>query len=189
MKDSSPYVNCGVVLYNLKKWREDNLSKKITSLLNAGNHMLFYDVQDVINCAVEGKTKVLPPKFNCTTAIFLFDYNNMLRYRWPSTCCTKEEFDDARENPVVVHFTKNQVIQPRPWIEHCQHPFNDCYLNIRSQTSQADAELWSYHPDLINKVANIMYNRISKRLAAITLGFVHSYLYPQLLYKVLFRTK
>ena len=81
MKPDSPYVNCGMILYNLKKWREDGITKKITKVLNSGKHMFFYDVQDVINYTVEGGVKVLPPKFNCTTAVFLFNYMYMIRYR------------------------------------------------------------------------------------------------------------
>lgn len=189
MKDDSPYVNCGVVLYNLKKWREDNLSEKITDNINSGKHMLFYDVQDVINYTVEGFVKVLPPKFNCTTAIFLFHYENMLRYRHPSTCCSKKDFEYAKKHPMVIHYTKNQLIQPRPWIEKCDHPYDEIYLNIKSKTVMADEKLWEYKPDKINRLAYFMYRNIPKIFTATLFGVVHAFLYPLFLYKVLFKTK
>ena len=189
MKGSSPYVNCGMVLYNLKKWREDNLTEKITNVLNSNRHMFFYDVQDVINYTVEGKVKILPPKFNCTTAIFLFDYKDMLKYRRPSTRCTEEDYEDGKNHPVIVHFTKNQVIQPRPWVESCLHPYKDYYLDIRNQTVMADSPLWEYKPGKLNILANFVYIRISKTLAAFAFGIVHAYLYPAFLYKILFKTK
>ncbi len=189
MPDDSPYVNCGVVLYNLKKWREDNLTEKITRVLHSGEHMFFYDVQDVINYTVEGGIKVFPPKFNCTTAIFLFDYKNMLRYRHPTNPCTEEEFKEGQNNPVVVHFTKNQVIQPRPWIEYCDHPYREHYMQIREQTVIKDDPLWKYNRENLNKGAYIMYTRMSKGLTASVLGIVHSYLYPVFLYRFLFRDK
>lgn len=189
MRDNSPYVNCGVILYNLKKWREDNITEKITKVLDSNEHMFFYDVQDVINYTVEGGVKVLPPKFNSTTAIFLFDYEDMKRYRHPSTYCSKEEFEKARSNPVIVHFTKNQVIQPRPWVEGCEHPFDKYYLNVRANTVMRDEEAWTYKPDRLNKIANYMYNHVSKTFTAWLLGIVHGFLYPVALYKVLFKTK
>ena len=189
MKKDSPYVNCGMILYNLKKWREDGLTQKITEVLNSNQHMFFYDVQDVINYTVEGGVKVLPPKFNCTTAVFIFDYKNMLRYRRPSTKCSKEEFEEGKKNPVIVHFTKNQIIQPRPWIEDCYHPYKDYYMNVRNQTVMKDEPLWKYKPDKLNKLANFLYMKVSKRLTASLLGIVHAYLYPAFLYKTLFRTK
>ena len=189
MKPTSPYVNCGMILYNLKKWREDELTKKITNVLNSNQHMFFYDVQDVINYTVEGGVKVLPPKFNCTTAVFLFDYENMLRYRRPSTRCSKEEFEEGKKNPVIVHFTKNQIIQPRPWVEDCYHPYKKYYLKVRSKTVMRNEPLWSHNPGKINIFANFLYMKVSKRLTASLLGIVHAYLYPMFLYKTLFRTK
>lgn len=189
MKASSPYVNCGMILYNLKKWREDNLTRKITDVLYSDRHMFFYDVQDVINYTVEGGVKVLPPKFNCTTAVFLFDYKDMIRYRRPSTKCTKVEYEEGKKNPVIVHFTKNQIIQPRPWVEDCYHPYKKYYMDVRNQTVMKGEKLWKYNPGKLNKFANFLYMRGPKSLMALLFGIVHAYLYPAFLYKFLFKTK
>ena len=189
MNPESPYVNCGIVLYNLKKWREDGISAKIRSVLESGEHMFYYDVQDVINYTLEGGIKVLPPRFNCTTAIFLFDYKNMLRYRRPSSCCSLEDFENGKRDPVVVHFTKNQIIQPRPWIENCEHPYAEQYIRIKNETVLADLPLWNYSPEKLNKFAHFMYTKVSKSLTALLFGIVHAYLYPVFLYRYLFKTK
>lgn len=189
MKDESPYVNCGVVIYNLKKWREDNMTEKMINLLVSGEHMFFYDVQDVINYAVEGYVKLLPPKFNCTTSVFLFDYKNMIRYRHPSSCCTRADFEDGKKKPVVVHFTKNQVIQSRPWVEGCDHPFSEYYTKVKTQTTMRDEPSWEYHPRNLNKIANFLYKKVSKTLTASILGVVHSFMYPVFMYRVLFRDR
>ena len=189
MKKTSPYVNCGMILFNLKKWREDHLTEKITRVISSKKHMFYYDVQDVINYTVEGGVRVLPPKFNCTTAVILFDYKNMKRYRRPSTICTETEYVEGRNNPVIIHFTKNQIIQPRPWMEHCHHPFKDYYMTLREQTVMRNEPLWEYTPGILNRIANTMYMKISKTITAYTLGIVHAYLYPAFLYKFLFKTK
>ena len=189
MKPDSPYVNCGIILYNLEKWREDDISSKIRSVLESGEHMFFYDVQDVINYTLEGKVMIFPPRFNCTTAVFLFDYKDMIRYRRPSTCCSKEDFEAGKNDPVVVHFTKNQIIQPRPWIENCEHPYAEQYKMIQSATASANMPLWKYSPGTLNRLAHFMYTKISKSLTASLLGIVHAWLYPVVLYRFLFKTK
>ncbi len=189
MSPDSPYVNCGIVLYNLKKWREDGISGRIRSVLESGQHMFFYDVQDVINYTLEGGVKIFPPRFNCTTAIFLFDYKNMLRYRRPSTCCSEEDFNKGKSDPVVVHFTKNQIIQPRPWIENCEHPYAEQYSRIKKKTASVDLPLWKYSPGKLNRLAHFMYTKVSKTMTASLLGIVHAYLYPVFLYRFLFKTK
>ncbi len=189
MKDNSPYVNCGIVLYNLKKWRDDQLTQKMTSILKSGEHMFFYDVQDVINYAVEGHVKIIPPKYNCTTAIYLFHYKNMLRYRHPSTYCSEEEFEEGREHPLIVHYTKNQIIQPRPWIVDCTHPYRDYYLKVREQTSMRDEPLWPENSKSINRFARALYKNMPQAFTAFVLGIVHSFLYPVCLYRFMFRDR
>lgn len=187
MKEDSVYFNCGIMLLNLKKWREDGISKKITKIIENGNCKFFYEVQDELNVLMEGQIKVLPPKFNCTTAVFLFDYKNMLRYRKPSTVCTLYDYEDGRKNPSVVHFTKNQIIQPRPWIEGCWHPYKNYYEHAKSETDLADEEVWPANRSIINKMAFFLYTKVSKSLVAWMLGGVHSYLYPMFLYKFMLR--
>ena len=189
MSGDSPYVNCGVILFNLAKWREDNLTEIMKGVLKSGKNMFFYDVQDVINYVTEGKAKVFPPRFNATTAIFVFDYKDMIRYRHPSTKCVRAEYDDAREHPTIVHFTKNQIIQPRPWVRGCQHPYQDYYNELRKGTPMDMEEPWNYKKGVLNNVAGLMYAKLPTRITASLLGIVHAYLYPALLYKFIFRDR
>lgn len=187
IKATSPYFNSGVMLINLRKMREDNITEKITKLIKSGTAKFLYEVQDEMNVLLEGKVKIIPPKFNCTTSIFVFDYENMRRYRKPTTCCSKEEFEEAKAHPIVVHFTKNQIIQSRPWIEECDHPYKNYYLEVKNNTVLANEPLWKSDRKKSNKIVNFVYSKISKRLVAIGLGVVHSYLYPVFLYKFILR--
>lgn len=186
MQPDSPYVNSGVILFNFAEMRRDHASEKITEIIQAGKSEFFYEAQDELNVLAEGKVRVLPPKYNSTTAIFLFDkYEHMLRYRQPSTKCTKEGFFEAKEHPVIVHFTKNQIIQPRPWIEGCTHPFEQQYLDIRADTAMENGKLWARKEQGAGKVFSWLYFHGAKGLVAAVLGPVHAVLFPMLLYKYL----
>lgn len=187
IKASSPYFNSGVMLINLKKMREDNISNRITKLIKSGTAKFMYEVQDEMNVLLEGKVKIIPPKFNATTAIFLFDYKNMRRYRRPTTCCSEKEFEEARNHPVIVHFTKNQIIQSRPWVEESGHPYNDYYLEIKNNSAISNEPLWKSDRKRLNRIVNFIYTKVSKSFVACTLGIVHSYLYPVILYKFVLR--
>lgn len=183
MKEDSTYFNCGIMVLNLKKWREDGISEKITRIIKSGKSKLFYEVQDEMNVLMEGQVKILPPKFNCTTSVFIFDYKNMLKYRNPSTVCSVHDFEEGKKNPLIVHFTKNQIIQPRPWIEGCAHPYKEYYEKAKSETVLADEEPWPANRTAINKIAYFLYSKVSKGLVARIFGVVQSYLYPMFLYK------
>lgn len=186
MQPDSPYVNSGVILFNFDEMRRKHASEKITEIIRQGNREFFYEAQDELNVLAEGKVKVLSPKYNSTTSVFLFDrYKDMLRYRKPSTVCTEEAFLEAKERPVIVHFTKNQIIQPRPWIEGCTHPYKQQYLNIKAETALAGDGLWPTKKQGIGRVFSYLYSQGAQGLVASVLGPVHAFLFPMVLYKFL----
>lgn len=170
LKPDSPYVNCGILLFNLNKMREEKYSEKIARIIRNGRSKLFFEVQDEMNVAAEGKIKIMPLQYNAYTLVFLFDYKNMFRFRRPSTYYTKEEFENARKNPVVVHFCKTKFMQPRPWIKNCSHPYTKYYLDAKDQTVLADMELWPDKRGLMSRFLGWLYARDMKRLVAMSSG-------------------
>lgn len=189
MKSDSPYFNSGIMLVNLKKWRENNVPEELTKVIAEGTHKFFYEVQDEMNTFFEGKVKIFHPKYNCTTSLFLFDYKNMIRYRRPSTFCSRKDFEDAINNPSLVHFTTNQIVQCRPWIIHCDHPYSDYYENIKDKTVLKDMPLWDDSRGKMSVFVNHIYKHFSKTFVAIAIGIVHAYLYPLFLYKHILKSK
>ncbi|MCD7824755.1 MAG: glycosyltransferase family 8 protein [Clostridiaceae bacterium] len=187
INEHSAYFNSGVMLINLKKMREDNFSEKITPLIKSGKAKFMYEVQDELNVMLENQVKILSPKYNCTTAIFLFKYKDMLSYRRPSTCCSEKEFEEAKKDPVIVHFTRNQIIQSRPWMEECNHPYREYYMKMREGTAAENEPLWKTDRNWKNRFAFWVYSKVSKKLVAVTLGVVRAFLYPLVLYKYILR--
>lgn len=49
IKASSPYFNCGVLLINLKKMREDKVTEGIRKIVKSGKTKFMYEVQDEMN--------------------------------------------------------------------------------------------------------------------------------------------
>lgn len=189
IKKDSPYFNSGIMLLNLKKWREDNIVEKFDMVISENKHKFFYEVQDEMNYVFEDGVLIFSPKFNCTTSLLVFNYKNMLKYRKPSTYCSKADFEEAINNPVIVHFTTNQIIQSRPWIQNCEHKFEKEYLSIMKTTIIADMELWPNKRKKFTRLIHFIYSHISKGLVARIVGFIHSYLYPKFLYKFILRSK
>lgn len=178
MDTASEYVNSGIMLINLKKWRADDITGKMSLLLLEGNSKCFYEVQDELNVLFEGNIEILKPKYNCTTALFLYRYRNMKRYRKPSTCFTEYDYQEAVHSPVIVHFTTNQIIQSRPWIEGCTHPYKDKYLEYRSETVTSNDRLWESSRKAKNKIAYGIYRILPQCITSAILGCVQAYLYP-----------
>ncbi|WP_027204154.1 glycosyltransferase family 8 protein [Butyrivibrio fibrisolvens] len=62
------YFNAGLMYLNLKKMREDNISKKLWEYRIHGKN--FFMSQDALNRVVLGKRAVLPYKYNFLTVVF-----------------------------------------------------------------------------------------------------------------------
>ena len=85
-----PFVNGGVLLMNLKKFREDNLEEIIFEKLREKK---FYTDQDVINDICRNKILSLPLKYN----LMYLRNNHFYKNR-------REELASAIESPVIIHY-------------------------------------------------------------------------------------
>ena len=83
------YFNSGILSANLKKWREDNIERKIFENNNKYFLKLGYPDQDLLNITMKDKIKYLNPKFNAMPILKYHDINEK-----------KMAFD----NPVVIHW-------------------------------------------------------------------------------------
>ena len=181
--DDVSYFNSGMMLLNLKKIREDNITPKVTELLKNGKAKFCFDVQDELNVVFDGGVKIIPPKYNCTSSFTTYSYKNMMLYRHPTTRCTYEEFIEARKHPVVLHFTRNQLIQPKPWVEGCEHPYKDKYLKYREHTVEKNIPFRKGKFTIKRKILGILYQYLPKRMTAFVLGNLRSFWYPVVLYR------
>ena len=101
------YVNSGVLVFNLKRMRQDNLEARFDQLVGEN----FPDLdQDILNAACYGAIKLLPPEYNAMTKYEFEDDFYETDDAIPK-CWTKWEWDKARKDPSIVHFAD----QDKPW--------------------------------------------------------------------------
>ena len=55
----NPYINAGVLLINLKLWRKDNLSFKLTDAIEKNKENFLLGDQDAINFVCKNKIKIM----------------------------------------------------------------------------------------------------------------------------------
>lgn len=102
------YFNSGVMIWNIKRCRDEVLISDLYNLAQL-NEWLFVD-QDVLNIIFESKICFLPMKWNV-----LMDYDLENRSRLENARAVPknlyEEYIRAREQPYIVHFAGCQ----KPW--------------------------------------------------------------------------
>ncbi len=67
------YFNAGVMLINLKKWRDEFISNQVLEFVRKKSHALIWLDQCALNAIINGRWKRVCPKFNLQTPIFYMD--------------------------------------------------------------------------------------------------------------------
>ena len=116
---NNPYFNSGVLVYNLKIWRENNSEQKMIDFIVQYPDKITYWDQDVLNYCLKGKWKRLDQKYNVTHFFF---YPN--EYPPSYFGLNDDEYQEIHDNTVIIHYTSHQ----KPWIEGCKHPKKDLYF-------------------------------------------------------------
>lgn len=118
------YFNSGVLLINLKYWRDHNVVNDFKDYIkNHSDSILLHD-QDVLNVVFKNRKKQIPAKYNLHHGFLvknpLFDFEKC-----------KDEVLEAREDPVIIHFTAE-----KPWDadQRHHHPFSSSFYKYQNQT-------------------------------------------------------
>lgn len=93
MKAEDIYFNSGLILFNLKLFRDNISLADIMDFIKENKEKLFYFDQDILNCLLLGHKKLCDEKFNFQA--------------YPFEDLTLEDI----ENTVVLHYTD----RPKPW--------------------------------------------------------------------------
>ena len=83
------YVNTGVILVNLKKWREENIENKLFENVIKYANLLQFPDQDTLNITLQDKVKNISHIYNAMPV------QNYL---------VEEEKKEAFDNPVIIHW-------------------------------------------------------------------------------------
>jgi len=122
---SDGYFNSGVLLINLKKWREDDLEKVILGEVEKQvNNPNLYE-QPVLNWVLQGKVKILPLEYNYHPSFekeFIF-----YRVVNDGNFYSMDDFNRI-EVPVIIHFYG----VCKPWFMNSVVPFGDCFSYYKS---------------------------------------------------------
>lgn len=124
-----PYYNAGVLLINLKKWREENTGEKIINYYRKNNGKLFANDQDAINASQIDNILTISPKYNFYNIFYQYPYSFLAKLcDYPYI--PYDIYKEARNNPVIIHYLGEE----RPWRIGNTHKFKDDYLKYLSMT-------------------------------------------------------
>lgn len=119
---SKGYFNAGVLLINLRYWREHHVVAKFWDYVKYNPRRLRCHDQDVLNVLFMDAKYELPFRYN-----MLNEYCFNLQYTVVSW-----EYDSlilkAQEHPAIIHFT----CIPKPWYKNSKHPYKKVFDAYRA---------------------------------------------------------
>lgn len=128
------YINSGVLLIDLKTWREENLGEKIIRYSQSIQKVSLFGDQDAINGVLRWKIKKLPPKYNFFSNYKYFSYNAFLKVYRGKVSYTKKDLKEAKRRPVILHFAGEE----RPWRRGNFNPYKRAYNYFKRSTDFRD---------------------------------------------------
>ncbi|MBE7020162.1 MAG: glycosyltransferase family 8 protein [Ruminococcaceae bacterium] len=126
------YINSGVLLIDLNKWREFNTEEKFIAFIDKHKGFVTHHDQGIINGVLKDNIKILPPKFNTMSQFFDTKANQIKSLYDIENYYTQKELDEAVENPVIIHYLTK--FYNRPWFKSCTHPLKDLYIKNLEKT-------------------------------------------------------
>ena len=135
LKNSARYLNAGVMMINLERWRSDKIGLRalqfarlnpegLTTLDQCAlNHVIQND-QCALNHVIQGNYLILDQRWNLQrhhfTGRLLSDLPALIR--------------EGRMRPAVIHFTT----EDKPWFFRCTHPMKHLYFEHLKSTAWHD---------------------------------------------------
>lgn len=143
LKPTDIMFNSGVMLIDLKRWKEQKVEKKLLRFIASKNGKIQQGDQGALNAVLSHDTYCFEPRFNSVSIYYDFSYKEMLVYRKPPEFYTEEQVKEATENPVIIHFTTS-FLSRRPWIEGCRHKYVSEWMKYKDMSPWKDEPLWEY---------------------------------------------
>jgi lipopolysaccharide biosynthesis glycosyltransferase len=119
------YFNAGVLLVNLRQWRDEKITEQALDCLERNrDHVLWWD-QYALNVVLHGRWRPLDMRWNQGAHI------HCPGYALPEgSPFDKPTYTAVRENPWIVHFTS----PVKPWHFTSDHPFRRRFFKVVDRT-------------------------------------------------------
>lgn len=129
LSPTQPYFNAGVLLIDLKRWRQNKVGERCLAFIDSHAGRVSHHDQGVLNGVLMGQWARLPLKYNVMTVHYMMSQNKIRKfYKDDATFYDSYETEDAIKKPVILHFTPSFTV--RPWEKNCSHPFRDDYKGL-----------------------------------------------------------
>lgn len=155
------YFNGGVVLFDMKTWRDQRCEERIIDhIKNVRSHYMAPD-QDILNIVLKDQIKVLDVKYNLQPFHMVYSFDQYKRFFGQPRYYSKRRIDNAKDKAAIYHTFR--FLGEFPWHKNSLHPATalfDDYL---------DKSLWKGYDkteternDIVFRIERLLYKTLPK---------------------------
>ncbi|MFT4232622.1 MAG: glycosyltransferase family 8 protein [Leucobacter sp.] len=174
-KDAA-YYNAGVLLVDVDAYRKQGWQAKFRKAIIAYDGLLEFPDNDLICMLMQNTIKPLPPEYNMIGPVRSHNYDELIRLRRPSGWYSRDEIENAQQNPAILHYTTFFAIPGRPWKQGYDEQDGRLFREHIAATGGVlgNAE----DAGLLKKAAVAMLSSPLRPLALSSIGLVHGFAKP-----------
>jgi lipopolysaccharide biosynthesis glycosyltransferase len=124
MSPSAPIFNAGVMVIDLKKWRENNVSQRVIDYLFRYKNTVRWWDQEGLNVILVNKWTPLQHQWNVLNGLFR-DYK-----QWNESRFSRCEYELMANAPYIIHYNTNI----KPWHKDYPYPLREYFFAFVDQT-------------------------------------------------------
>ncbi len=117
------YLQSGVLVIDLTKWREQNIIEKFIEFMSTHLELPYPDM-DALNFVFLRNWGELDPRWNQIPVVYNFQ-------SWENSPYTQEELSNVVHDPYIKHYCS----KPKPWDYRCTHPLQSLWYDYLNQTA------------------------------------------------------
>lgn len=180
-KPGTVYINNGFMVIDLKKWREQGVEELFTKFISDRNGDCTYMDQAPLNGILGPRNEIyeIPSKYNAQRVFFDFSYRNLIRLRKPEYHLSEEDYNEAVNDPIVVHFTPVFISGTRPWQVKDNHKFTNEWRHYKEISEWKDEPYRKDDRKKAKKIMTVLCKICPKFIMIPIMSYLHATWYPK----------
>ncbi len=169
--DRDRYYNSGVILIDMKRWKELNCSRRLFEHIRDVRTYGTVD-QDVLNVVLHDEIVTLPVRYNFQPIHMDYTYSQYSRvYRHKEPYYSEGEIGAALKDPGILHFLR--YVGESPWHKDNVHPYTPYFDRYLAMSPWKDMEKKPSGKGGIFRVEKFMYRFMPKICFLMIFYFIH----------------
>lgn len=172
------YWTDALMLVNVKRWREEKMLDKFIDYIKKMQGIVPFYEMGILTAVLDGKVKELPARYCVQTPYYSFTADELTKIKKLKSFYSNEDIEEAKNHPVMIHFTTDFLIPLRPWMSNCNHPCTSQYLSFRAKTPWENDPLQNKRIPTAKKLYSAFFRHIPRRFGLWTTKQLYVHIKP-----------